>query len=541
MEKWRYYSQSWIGVSHIQKNQPCQDAVNIVETNQLIVAILADGLGSLGNSDVASETLVNDLPSFFEELHFDYSSDEKELMRLILKESQILLTQEAKKRSIALDSMNCTLLFVCIDKTTQIALVGQVGDGAICILHENNAELFYRPEKHVANSTATVLNNCESDCTLQVIDLKKNNIIGFILTSDGLRGEIYSEIGCVRKNAQFYFNVLIEDSAIAHKKIEKRKQYITSDNIQLMDDISLCVMSCAQTEISLPEDVTWLCHCGHRNDLSSTRCELCNCDIVKLHPTGLYKKHGGKLGTLQWLSQNPEEELLLIKPIDKISSDSDTYRGKMESDYINNDTMDTNSNNLGKNNKRTENSSRKSSSHFKPVVSSWSFTIKQVLVMMGITFLFSSILVSALWYAFLFKKQDDTTNESSDFNISSRPIYEDIYSFPIYDNEGFDGAYSGQTTYYKNKYMLPNGFGAYYLNGKIVVGKSNLGKKDGTFVSIDEDCSISFLTYRNGILVNRSGSFSYSNEDNETSSNTESNVESTAEQSTDYWYQWNTP
>ena len=43
------------------------------------------------------------------------------------------------------------------------------------------------------------------------------------------------------------------------------------------------------------------------------------------------------------------------------------------------------------------------------------------------------------------------------------------------------------------------------------------------------------------LLVNRSGSFSYSNEDNETTSNTESNVESTAEQSTDYWYEWNTP
>ena len=544
MKKWCYYSGIWKGVSH----QKCQDAVNIIDTNRLLIAVLADGLGSLENSEVASQALAKKLPSFFDTVSIGFELNEKQLLVNIINESQNILSQEAKKKKCSLESMDSTLLFVCIDKKRQIAVIGQIGDGAICLFHKDEAELFYRPEKPIANGTSTVLHYVEKDCCLRIIDLKKHNIIGFILSSDGLEDEIYSSIGCVIKDAEIYFNALTGVSEDVDQIIEERIDKITSGDTLFDDDISLGIISCAEIEISLPNDVTWLCKCGHRNDFRSTRCESCNYDIVKLHPEELYRKYGGKFSTLKWLYEHPQEEYSIIKPIDKISSDSSTDRGRMESDI---DRMEANPNDANRQqfqNKHAEKISQQSSSRFrpllsqnKPIVSSWSFTIKQVLIMMGITFLFSSILVSALWYTFIIKKQDDTTNESSEFNISSRQIYEDIYSFPIYENEGFDGAYSGQTTYYKNKYMLPNGFGAYYLNGKIVVGKSNLGKKDGTFVSIDEDCSISFLTYHNGILVNRSGSFSYSNEDNETTSNTESNVESTAEQSTDYWYEWNTP
>ncbi len=210
--------------------------------------------------------------------------------------------------------MDCTLLFVCIHKRYNVALIGQLGDGAICKIHMNSAELFYIPDKRIANSTDTVMYCDDASFRLSLVDLRTESIIGFVITSDGLDGEIYSTLGCVNKITQEYFNALLSHPNDTNTNINELIDTATSCKASLLDDdISLAILSQAQHEIVLPDDVTWLCQCGNRNNVQNTRCSLCGCDIIDLHHSFTYSKYGGKYQALLWLCEHPDEEQKLIE------------------------------------------------------------------------------------------------------------------------------------------------------------------------------------------------------------------------------------
>ena len=58
MTQWKHHSYYRKGLSHVQEDTECQDAVGIVETEDVVSAALADGIGSLRYSHIAAQTAV---------------------------------------------------------------------------------------------------------------------------------------------------------------------------------------------------------------------------------------------------------------------------------------------------------------------------------------------------------------------------------------------------------------------------------------------------------------------------------------------------
>ena len=319
---WKYEKYVQQGLSHIEGAIVCQDSVEIKEDDNCIVAALADGLGSLKYSEIAAKTVTQSVC----ELLQDYSSsftpevltDEEYTHGIadwLIQELQSRLAKQAEKDNISLRDMDCTLVFVCISKKYNYALIGRLGDSAVCIIKSSNSEAI-NDSGQSANSTCAVLDkDAHNSLKLFMVDLNGDDIKGFILTSDGLEGELYTKGSShVSKSAEKYFNAV----SIGKNAIGDISAYITKltkcENSQFDDDISIAVLSRIDATVNLPPDPTWLCRCGNRNVLQSTYCKKCNADFTVLYKGIALKKYGGKAAFFSKLNSVPgaENELLRI-------------------------------------------------------------------------------------------------------------------------------------------------------------------------------------------------------------------------------------
>ena len=309
MGEWRYASYKLKGLSHLKDGTNCQDNTCVVETEDYIVAALADGLGSLKYSEIASDVATKSVCKAFD----DINCSKKELSSYLLQYVVDNIQHEAEARGLALKEMDCTLVFVYISKNESKAIIGRLGDSAICVFRENNSIALNDGNKS-ANGTSAVLDRDAIDnFTINLIDYKKEKIKGFILSSDGLENILYMKgSNSVNKAAEEYFNTLVTS---ASPELELQQKIFKLVNVQgspFDDDISIIVIGCNDEPISLPEDATWLCKCGCRNPLYATYCINCNSDFTILYENVNFKEHGGKAAFFKKINQNPEEEKRLL-------------------------------------------------------------------------------------------------------------------------------------------------------------------------------------------------------------------------------------
>lgn len=135
MGEWRYASYKRKGLSHLKDGTNCQDNTCVVETEDYIVAALADGLGSLKYSEIASDVATKSVCKAFENIN----CSKKELASYLLQYVVDNIQHEAEARGIALKDMDCTLVFVYISKNESKAIIGRLGDSAICVFGENDS------------------------------------------------------------------------------------------------------------------------------------------------------------------------------------------------------------------------------------------------------------------------------------------------------------------------------------------------------------------------------------------------------------------
>lgn len=309
MGEWRYASYKRKGLSHWKDGTQCQDNICVVDTEDYLVAALADGLGSLKYSEIASDITTKSVCKVFENLDCSVKELPSYLLRYIVSNIQ----QEADSRGLQLKEMDCTLVFVCIYKKESKAIVGRLGDSAICIFGENQAIALNDGNKS-ANSTSAILDRDAIDnFTINAFNYKKEKIIGFILSSDGLENILYMKGSTnVNKDAEEYFNTLVTSN---FPEIEIGKKILKMVNVPdspFDDDISIIVIGCNDEPISLPEDATWLCKCGYRNPLYATYCINCNIDFTILYECVKFKEYGGKATFFKKINQNPEEEKRIL-------------------------------------------------------------------------------------------------------------------------------------------------------------------------------------------------------------------------------------
>lgn len=310
------------GLSHVRAETACQDSINIYTGETIIAAALCDGLGSLQYSEVAAKITTKTVCEFFK-------ACEKQMKKILgsvetLKEfKEDLLAQikeniyrAAEQAELNVSDMDCTLTFVCIHKPLKKILIGRVGDSAVCLIKEKES-ICYNDGNVSANGTSTVMDeDAVNNLELYMIDGKKENIYGILMTSDGLENELYMKrSNHVNKIAEQYLNAVSCSNSLeeAQKRIGERINKLAENpKSGFDDDISLVALSCVDQEITLPKDPTWLCSCGERNSLHDTYCRNCHNDFSKLYRNVVFKEYGGKTAFFEWINQHPEKEKELI-------------------------------------------------------------------------------------------------------------------------------------------------------------------------------------------------------------------------------------
>ena len=319
------------GSSHAKSGVPCQDAAWTEKTEFAVTAALCDGLGSLEYSQIAaraaacaaarlvssriSEILAERGCLFLREQELEA------LRRDVLAGAREAVAEEAERFGLSASEMDCTLLLACLTLDGQWVLFGQLGDGAVCAIQKNRGVLLRareNPNRATSNETATVCSpDAEKWFDLQLFPFKTAGrpLDGFLLTTDGLQNEIYSRAGNVLRRAEWYANAV---SALGTDKcteaIAARWDTLASDErFGFTDDMSLIAVVRRGVVFELPEDVNWLCACGRRNRLESSRCESCGKDFLRVYKGLNFKAMPvSKRAFFARLNEDPAEELRVL-------------------------------------------------------------------------------------------------------------------------------------------------------------------------------------------------------------------------------------
>ena len=319
------------GSSHAKSGVPCQDAAWTEKTEFAVTAALCDGLGSLEYSQIAaraaacaaarlvssriSEILAERGCLFLREQELEA------LRRDVLAGAREAVAEEAARSGLSASEMDCTLLLACLTLDGKRVLFGQLGDGAVCAIQKNRGVLLRareNPNRATSNETATVCSpDAEKWFGLQLFQFETagRTLDGFLLTTDGLQNEIYSRAGNVLRRAEWYANAV---SALGTDKcteaIAARWDTLASDErFGFTDDMSLIAVVRRGVVFELPEDVNWLCACGRRNRLESSRCESCGKDFLRVYKGLNFKAMPvSKRAFFARLNGDPSEELRVL-------------------------------------------------------------------------------------------------------------------------------------------------------------------------------------------------------------------------------------
>lgn len=304
---WRSLGFEKTGDSHRKNGKPRQDAVRIIKVGDCLVAAVSDGVGSLVNSHIAANAAVDAVVGWFQTKYRDLNRDmmltdtiREELVRELRKK----LTQAAKASHVELETMDCNLAFVFVMPQYR-AIYGCLGDCAVCVVGEKSRVL--SSYSRSANATDTILgDHAESKMQIDHCSLYGDEVQGFLLSTDGLEGEVYlKNTEVLRKRAEDYFNTLLDKEPI------KRLQSLVDGLPPYFDDdIGMAVLSRASNPIILEDDPTWMCSCGHRNPVEVLYCEKCRKDFVALYKNARIGRD--RVAFFRRLNRNPAEERTLL-------------------------------------------------------------------------------------------------------------------------------------------------------------------------------------------------------------------------------------
>ncbi|MCL2322438.1 MAG: protein phosphatase 2C domain-containing protein [Oscillospiraceae bacterium] len=123
------------GAYHIKNNTPCQDAHNIVKLrDNMVIAAVADGLGSMEHSDIASKLAVEVSVNYCKE-SIASSSNSDEILKIIeasFSLAQNTIEKEAQNNGHRIEQYDTTLTLAVMND--EILYYGHSGDSGIIAL-----------------------------------------------------------------------------------------------------------------------------------------------------------------------------------------------------------------------------------------------------------------------------------------------------------------------------------------------------------------------------------------------------------------------
>ena len=323
------------GLRHLDRDQPCQDYILAVRTHGrgTDLFIDCDGISSCENAEAGSKIVAHTVGDYFTRKAADQAFVKDLLSSPERMIKQIASELEACNKTALKDipKADTTLTFVWLI-SENYALAGCLGDSAVCIFSDKSATVMTQIRDYGGATESARVSRAEQ-MDIRLIDLKEEQVKGFLLTSDGLEGLLYTKGKRTRAMhlCEDFVNTLFEDDG--HCQIERYLDRACAEG-GYDDDISLIIA--AFEPITVAEDPTWLCACGSRNSLFSTRCEQCGKDYLSLYRKSDMSGYPSVWEYFLYLNAHPDEESAVIAHRDRTVQRKDdrriSYAGKERGD-----------------------------------------------------------------------------------------------------------------------------------------------------------------------------------------------------------------
>ena len=114
---------------------------------------------------------MNTVIETFRELSAAKSGD-KQIKSMLVDKIQSRLQETADEKGISPASMDCTLLFACLFKQQDIAVIGNLGDSALCMIGKSDARLYCENSIHSDGTRAVQDEDAEQHLNMKTVKLR---------------------------------------------------------------------------------------------------------------------------------------------------------------------------------------------------------------------------------------------------------------------------------------------------------------------------------------------------------------------------------
>ena len=268
----------------------CQDHTEYMISHSVSVGALADGVSSNQYADegakivtqVACQEMCRNFEAYYSQ---KYSS--QDFVQKIQKEVSVRCPEKYEQ-------MKSTLLLCAIHKNEYI--LGHIGDGAILCFGENSHVISPPQENEVGGTATYTILDQNADQHFIFKMGKMDDLDGFLLTSDGLLGNVYYSGTDIPQLAYELFGSVYKESSPSKKEERDAlfRAYLAEciqEGNDFADDCSLYMIARSEKTgyvdydsiNGFESDVKWFCKCGTGNYMDEIRCSHCRTMYMDLY------------------------------------------------------------------------------------------------------------------------------------------------------------------------------------------------------------------------------------------------------------------
>lgn len=294
----------------------CQDYTCILEENKVLAGALADGVSSNKHSDIgariATKSACAEICAHFK----DYYSGKLSSKDFVKNVQARILEQSGEEYRT--NEIKSTLLLCAVRKDQFI--LGHIGDGAILCFGKESFVISPPQENEVGGAATYTMLDYNAGEHFSFNTGTIDDYDGFLLTSDGLLGNLYYSGTDIPQLAFELFGAVYQPASPKDKKDRDREiknylaEYIQAGD-SLADDCSLLMIARAKKTgyvdysavNGFEPDVKWPCNCGNMNRMGEIRCSCCRNMYTEVFPQNVVRivsKESFFSKLNQWFSSN---------------------------------------------------------------------------------------------------------------------------------------------------------------------------------------------------------------------------------------------
>lgn len=227
-----------IGTSHLLQGLPCQDSVGGIASEEAACVALADGAGSIEQSEIASDAVVATLiEEFTTNFDYWYGLDRETFADMFVD----VCTEAVKTKDEKLKAV-CTAL-ICSKAKDGRTIIGHIGDGVIFGIDNNGApSVISEPENGEEPNHTFFISGPNPNNHLRVKQIIDDQLNCIILCSDGSAKPLWNKYSNEFAPALARIGDWIKEypSETVSQRLEKELNESFREHTQ--DDMSIAVL-----------------------------------------------------------------------------------------------------------------------------------------------------------------------------------------------------------------------------------------------------------------------------------------------------------